>query len=83
MSKGEKRCGMDATVGGIRRIVQPFRVSINAKGGECWHIFTGRVFFSLMARKTMTTENNKNISLRGEANCMQISNLRRKSVSLG
>jgi hypothetical protein len=32
MSKGEKRCGLDATVGGISRIVQPFRVAINAKG---------------------------------------------------
>jgi hypothetical protein len=39
MSKGEKRCGLDATVGGLRRIVQPFRVAINAKGGDCWHVF--------------------------------------------
>jgi hypothetical protein len=38
MSKGEKRCGLDATVGGLSRIVQPFRVSINAKGGDCWHV---------------------------------------------
>jgi hypothetical protein len=21
------------------RIVQPFRVSINAKGGDCWHVY--------------------------------------------
>jgi hypothetical protein len=39
MSKGEKRCGLDATVGGLRRIVQPFRVAINAKGGYCWHVY--------------------------------------------
>jgi hypothetical protein len=39
MSKGEKRCGLDATVGGLRRIVQPFRVAINAKGGDCWHVY--------------------------------------------
>jgi hypothetical protein len=39
MSKGEKRCGLDATVGDLRRIVQPFRVSINAKGGYCWHVY--------------------------------------------
>jgi hypothetical protein len=38
MSKGEKRSGLDATIGGQSRIVQPFRVSINAKGGYCWHI---------------------------------------------
>jgi hypothetical protein len=52
MSKGEKRCGLDATVGGLRRIVQPFRVSINAKGGDCWHVFIGSVCLSLMARTT-------------------------------
>jgi hypothetical protein len=34
MSKGEKRCGLDVTVGGLSRIVQSFRVSINAKGGR-------------------------------------------------
>jgi hypothetical protein len=39
MSKGEKRSGLDATVGDLRRIVQPFRVSINAKGGDCWHVY--------------------------------------------
>jgi hypothetical protein len=38
MSKGEKRCGHD-TVGGLSRIVHPFRVSINAKGGYCWHVY--------------------------------------------
>jgi hypothetical protein len=37
MSKGEKRCG--CLVGGLRRIVQSFRVSINAKGGDCWHVY--------------------------------------------
>jgi hypothetical protein len=35
MSKGEKRSGLDAIVG---YLVQPFRVSINAKGGDCWHV---------------------------------------------
>jgi hypothetical protein len=30
---------VDATVGGLRRIVQPFRVSINAKGGYCCNIY--------------------------------------------
>jgi hypothetical protein len=39
MLKGEKRCGLDATFGGLSRIVQPFRVSINAKGGDCWHVY--------------------------------------------
>jgi hypothetical protein len=39
MSKGEKRCGLDATVGGLSRTVQSFRVSINAKGGDCWHVY--------------------------------------------
>jgi hypothetical protein len=39
MSKGEKRCGLDATVGGLSRTMQSFRVSINAKGGDCWHVY--------------------------------------------
>jgi hypothetical protein len=39
MSKGEKRSGLDATVGGPSRIAQSFRVSINAKGGDCWHVY--------------------------------------------
>jgi hypothetical protein len=30
---------VDATVGGLRRIVHPFKVSINAKGGDCWHVY--------------------------------------------
>jgi hypothetical protein len=39
MSKGEKRSGLNATVGGLRRIVQLFRVAINAKGGDFWHVY--------------------------------------------
>jgi hypothetical protein len=39
MSKGEKRSGLDATIGGPRKIVHPFRVSINAKGGDCLHVY--------------------------------------------
>jgi hypothetical protein len=38
MSKGEKRCALDARVGGLIRTVYPFRVSINAKGGDCWNV---------------------------------------------
>jgi hypothetical protein len=30
---------VDAIVGGLSRIVQPFRVAINAKGGDCWHVY--------------------------------------------
>jgi hypothetical protein len=30
---------VDSTVGGLSRIVQSFRVSINAKGGDCWHVY--------------------------------------------
>jgi hypothetical protein len=30
---------VDAIVGGLRRIVQPFKVAINAKGGYCWHVY--------------------------------------------
>jgi hypothetical protein len=44
--------------------VQPFRVPINAKGGDCWHVyrdnvlvidgkFIGRMFLSLMERTTL------------------------------
>jgi hypothetical protein len=53
MSKGEKRSGLDAIVGGPSRIVQPFRVSINAKGGDCWHDLQESVCLSLMERTTM------------------------------
>jgi hypothetical protein len=44
MSKGKKRCGLDATIGGLRRIVQPFKVSISAKGEDCWNVYRGGVF---------------------------------------
>jgi hypothetical protein len=37
MSKGEKRCGCYSWRS--KRIVQSFRVSINAKGGDCWHVY--------------------------------------------
>jgi hypothetical protein len=43
MSKGEKRCVLDATVGDLSRTVQSFRVSINAKGGYCWHVYSQSV----------------------------------------
>jgi hypothetical protein len=37
---GEKEwSGLDATVGGPNRLAHPFRVSINAKGGDCWHVY--------------------------------------------
>jgi hypothetical protein len=39
MSKGEKRCLLDATVGDLSRTVQSFRVSINGKGGDYWHVY--------------------------------------------
>jgi hypothetical protein len=39
MSKGDKRSGLDAIVGGPNGLVQPLRVSINAKGGDCWHVY--------------------------------------------
>jgi hypothetical protein len=29
----------DAIAGGPNRLAQPFRVSINAKGGDCWHVY--------------------------------------------
>ena len=35
---------MDATVGGLSRIVHPFKVAINAKGGYCWHVYRKSVF---------------------------------------
>jgi hypothetical protein len=30
---------LDATVGVLIRIEKPLRVSINAKGGDCWHAY--------------------------------------------
>jgi hypothetical protein len=50
MSKGEKRNGLDATVGGPSSLAQPLRVSINAKGGDCWQIWQEGVCLSLMER---------------------------------
>jgi hypothetical protein len=47
---GEKEwSGLDATVGGPNRLAQSFRVAINAKGGDCWHVYR-QVCLSLMAR---------------------------------
>jgi hypothetical protein len=40
---GRKRCCLHTTVGGLRRIVKPFRVSINAKGGDFWHVYRKNV----------------------------------------
>jgi hypothetical protein len=38
---GEKELyGSDATVGGPNRLAQPFRVAINAKGGDCWKVYS-------------------------------------------
>jgi hypothetical protein len=34
---------VDTTVGGLRRIVKPFKVAINAKGGDCWHVYRQNV----------------------------------------
>jgi hypothetical protein len=39
----------DATVGGPNRLAQSFKVAINAKGGDCWHVYR-QVCLSLMAR---------------------------------
>ena len=38
MLKGEKRSG-HATVGGLSRIVESFRVAFNAKRGDCGHVY--------------------------------------------
>jgi hypothetical protein len=53
MSKGEKRCGLDATVGDLSRIVQSSGFPSMPKG-EIVGMFTGRVCLSLMERTTMT-----------------------------
>jgi hypothetical protein len=37
--------GPNATVGGQNRLVQSFRVAINAKGGYCWHVYRESVLF--------------------------------------
>ena len=38
---GEKEwSGSDAIVGGPNRLAQPFRVAINAKGGDCWNVYS-------------------------------------------
>jgi hypothetical protein len=50
---------------------QPFRVSINAKGGDCWHVSRESVFFSLMERTTTSMLYKKNIISGGAKNSMQ------------
>jgi hypothetical protein len=38
---GEKELfGSDAIVGGPNRLAQLFRVAINAKGGDCWKVYS-------------------------------------------
>jgi hypothetical protein len=32
--------GTNATVGGPNRLAHPFRVAINAKGGDCWKVYS-------------------------------------------
>jgi hypothetical protein len=56
MSKGEKKewSEPDATVGGPNRLALSFRVAINAKGGDCWHVYR-QVCFSLMERSEYAT----------------------------
>jgi hypothetical protein len=39
MSKGENKSGLDATTEDPSRIVYSFKVSINSKGGDCWHVY--------------------------------------------
>jgi hypothetical protein len=84
MSKGEKRCGLDAIVGGISRTMQPFRVAINAKGGDFWHVYRESVLvidgkninddgmFTGAMRKAAMMENMESISSGEEANNMKI-----------
>jgi hypothetical protein len=64
MSKGEKRSGLDAIVGGPNRLAQPFRVAINAKGGYCWHVYRKSVLFidnkNINNYGMSTGKNNKN-----------------------
>jgi hypothetical protein len=63
--KGEEKewSRLDAIVGGPNRLAQSFRVAINAKGGDCWHVFK-QVCLSLMARleyETMAKQRQHNI----------------------
>ena len=46
MSKGEKMNGPDATVGGPSSLAEPLRVAINAKGGDCWHVYRKNVIIA-------------------------------------
>jgi hypothetical protein len=55
MSKGKKRCGLAATVGGLRRIEEPFRVSINAKGEYFWHVYRKSVL-AIDGKKNIETK---------------------------
>ena len=38
-------CALDVIVGFLRKIVQPFNISINAKGGDCWHVYRKSFLF--------------------------------------
>jgi hypothetical protein len=50
MSKGEKRSGLDATVGGPSRIVHSLLGFPSMPKGDIVGMFTGRVCLSLMER---------------------------------
>ena len=45
MSKGEKKewSRPDSIVGGPNRLAKSFRVAINAKGGDCCHVYKKRM----------------------------------------
>jgi hypothetical protein len=36
---------LDTIVGYLSRKMHPLRVSINAKGGDCWHVYRQSVLF--------------------------------------
>jgi hypothetical protein len=43
---GEKEWSRpDAIVGGPNRLAQSFKVAINAKGGDCWHVYRLSMLF--------------------------------------
>jgi hypothetical protein len=75
MSKGEKRSGLDAIVGGPNILVHLLRVSINAKGEECWHVYRKSVLVidvkknnddGIFTCKKNINEGNKNDAKQGK-----------------
>jgi hypothetical protein len=86
---------VDAIVGGLSRIMQPFKVTINAKGGDYWHVYRQSVLvidgknnnddgrFTNRVYMAITTTNNEDTKEQATHTYKnKVNNLRRNSAAL-